>query len=59
MRTSAMTIAVFLLTAAASFAAAPQYTFSITVQIEDAPPVSLAASVPPGTNRTLHRHRAP
>jgi hypothetical protein len=34
-------------------AAAPQYTFAFTVRIDDAAPVALNVSVPPGTSHML------
>lgn len=34
-------------------AAAPQYTFAFTVRVDDASPVALNVSVPPGTKHSL------
>jgi hypothetical protein len=46
--------AFFGLVSIASSAAAPQYVFAFTVRVDDAPPVALNVSMPPGTSRLLH-----
>jgi len=53
MRAILITIAIVGLAGVASSAAAPQYTFSFSVQVDKASPVSLKASVPPGTSHML------
>ncbi len=53
MRTLLAVTAFFGLVGVASSAAAPQYTFAFTVRVDDAPPVALNVSVPPGTRHML------
>ena len=53
MRTLLAATACFGLVGVASSAAAPQYTFAFTVRVDDASPVALNLSVPPGTSHML------
>jgi len=53
MRTLLAATAFFGLVGVASSAAAPQYTFAFTVRVDDASPVALNLSVPPGTSHML------
>ena len=53
MRTLLAATAFFGLVGVASSAAAPQYTFAFTVWVDDASPVALNLSVPPGTSHLL------
>jgi len=53
MRTLFAATAFFGLIGVASSAAAPQYTFAFTVRVDDASPVALNLSVPPGTSHML------
>jgi hypothetical protein len=53
MRTILTAIVVLGIAGVATSAAEPQYNFSFTVQVDEAPPVALRVSVPPGTSHTL------
>ena len=53
MRTLLAAIAFFALAGTASSATAPQYSFEFTVRVDDASPVALNVSVPPGTSHLL------
>jgi hypothetical protein len=53
MRTIFTGIVFLYLAGIALSADSPQYTFSFTVQVDDEPPVSLNASILPGTSQTL------
>ena len=46
--------AFFGLVSTASSATAPEYVFAFTVRVDDASPVALNVSMPPGTSRLLH-----
>lgn len=53
MRTLLSAIAFFGLVGVAASAAAPQYNFTFTVRVDDASPVALNVSVPPGTSHIV------
>lgn len=53
MRILLATAAFFGLAGIAASATAPQYTFEFTVRVDDAAPVALNLSAPPGTTHSL------
>ncbi len=53
MRTLLVTLGFFGLVGVASSGTTPQYTFAFMVQVDDASPVALNVSVPPGTSHLL------
>jgi hypothetical protein len=53
MRTISAAAVFFGLAGIAASAAAPQYTFEFTVRVDDATPLALNVSVPPGTSHLL------
>jgi len=53
MRNLVVTAALVGIVSVATSATAPQYAFAFTVRIDNASPVALAVSVPPGTSQML------